>query len=335
MVGAFIPSVPGRPPARRSCRPSPGARGAARQPVLPRPRQPRLRQGRGGRDADRRLRARTRPRAGRTASPGTTAASPVESDMDRFAPLLEGAIRRFPFLERAGRHPPALPPGRDDPGRAIRCSGRCPGVPRVLGRGRPVAQRLRRRRRDRAGRSRTGSPTASRESTSTPTGRGGSARRTATRGSRPAARARDVPLLLPAALPVRRRRVAGRGRRLEPAPRPPRRSSAPCSARRTAGSAPTTSSPASRWRRSGADQRRSAGREPPWFDRVAAEEHRAVPRAGRDHRPDLVRQDRGARARGAGAARARLRQPTSTGRSAASSTRSSATRAAGSSPTSR
>jgi 4-methylaminobutanoate oxidase (formaldehyde-forming) len=42
-------------------------------------------------------------------------ASPVESDMDRFAPLLEGAIRRFPFLEHAGVmrllcHPDAMTP---------------------------------------------------------------------------------------------------------------------------------------------------------------------------------------------------------------------------------
>ena len=42
-------------------------------------------------------------------------ASPVPSDMDRFAPLLEGAIRRFPFLERAGVirllcHPDAMTP---------------------------------------------------------------------------------------------------------------------------------------------------------------------------------------------------------------------------------
>jgi len=42
-------------------------------------------------------------------------ASPVESDMDRFAPLLEGAILRFPFLERAGVirllcHPDAMTP---------------------------------------------------------------------------------------------------------------------------------------------------------------------------------------------------------------------------------
>ena len=41
--------------------------------------------------------------------------SPVPSDMDRFAPLLEGAIRRFPFLERAGVvrllcHPDAMTP---------------------------------------------------------------------------------------------------------------------------------------------------------------------------------------------------------------------------------
>jgi 4-methylaminobutanoate oxidase (formaldehyde-forming) len=42
-------------------------------------------------------------------------ASPVESDMDRFAPLLEGAIRRFPYLEDAGVvrllcHPDAMAP---------------------------------------------------------------------------------------------------------------------------------------------------------------------------------------------------------------------------------
>ena len=47
--------------------------------------------------------------------PWEHAASPVESDMDRFAPLLEGAIRRFPFLEDAGVvrllcHPDAMTP---------------------------------------------------------------------------------------------------------------------------------------------------------------------------------------------------------------------------------
>ena len=42
-------------------------------------------------------------------------ASPVQSDMDRFTPLLQGAIRRFPFLEDAGVmrllcHPDAMTP---------------------------------------------------------------------------------------------------------------------------------------------------------------------------------------------------------------------------------
>ncbi len=42
-------------------------------------------------------------------------ARPVESDMDRFAPLLQGAIERFPFLERSGvirllAHPDAMTP---------------------------------------------------------------------------------------------------------------------------------------------------------------------------------------------------------------------------------
>ena len=48
-------------------------------------------------------------------APWEHGASPVESDMDRFAPLLEGAIRRFPFLDRAGVirllcHPDAMTP---------------------------------------------------------------------------------------------------------------------------------------------------------------------------------------------------------------------------------
>ncbi len=55
-------------------------------------------------------------------------ASPVESDMDRFVPLLEGAIRRFPFLERAGVirllcHPDAMTPDGNP------LIGPLPGVP--------------------------------------------------------------------------------------------------------------------------------------------------------------------------------------------------------------
>jgi 4-methylaminobutanoate oxidase (formaldehyde-forming) len=47
--------------------------------------------------------------------PWSHGSSPVESDMDRFAPLLEGAIARFPFLEESGVirllcHPDAMTP---------------------------------------------------------------------------------------------------------------------------------------------------------------------------------------------------------------------------------
>ena len=55
-------------------------------------------------------------------------ASPTESDMDRFVPLLEGAIRRFPFLEDAGVvrllcHPDAMTPDGSP------LLGPTPGVP--------------------------------------------------------------------------------------------------------------------------------------------------------------------------------------------------------------
>ena len=49
------------------------------------------------------------------------------------------------------------------------------------------------------------------------------------------------------------------------------RSSAPCSARRTAGSARTTSVPGEPWRRAGEDQRAFGWTRPPFHDRVAVE----------------------------------------------------------------
>jgi glycine cleavage system aminomethyltransferase T/glycine/D-amino acid oxidase-like deaminating enzyme len=60
--------------------------------------------------------------------PWSHGASPVESDMDRFAPLLEGAIRRFPLLEQAGVirllcHPDAMTPDGNP------LLGPMPGVP--------------------------------------------------------------------------------------------------------------------------------------------------------------------------------------------------------------
>jgi glycine cleavage system aminomethyltransferase T/glycine/D-amino acid oxidase-like deaminating enzyme len=60
--------------------------------------------------------------------PWDHAASPVESDMDRFAPLLEGAIARFPALEESGVirllcHPDAMTPDGNP------LLGPMPGVP--------------------------------------------------------------------------------------------------------------------------------------------------------------------------------------------------------------
>ena len=49
----------------------------------------------------------------------------------------------------------------------------------------------------------------------------------------------------------------------------------PRSASRTAGSAPTISSPGKPWRRSGADQRKFGWVRPPWF-RLVADEHKAI-----------------------------------------------------------
>ena len=68
------------------------------------------------------------------------------TDMERFAQLMEGAARRFPFLEDAGVvalvcHPDAMTPDGNP------LLGPMPGVPRLLAGGRAVAERLRRRRR--------------------------------------------------------------------------------------------------------------------------------------------------------------------------------------------
>jgi 4-methylaminobutanoate oxidase (formaldehyde-forming) len=60
--------------------------------------------------------------------PWQHSASPVQSDMDRFAPLLQGAIARFPFLDRAGVirllcHPDAMTPDGNP------LLGPLPGIP--------------------------------------------------------------------------------------------------------------------------------------------------------------------------------------------------------------
>ena len=78
--------------------------------------------------------SRTRFRAGRTACPGSTGAF-LSPDKDRFAPLMEGAIRRFPFLADAGMvalvcHPDAMTPDGNPllgPMPGVRGSGWPPG----------------------------------------------------------------------------------------------------------------------------------------------------------------------------------------------------------------
>ena len=82
--------------------------------------------------------------------PWEHAAQSLPPDWERFAPLMAGAIRRFPFLADAEAirlvcHPDAMTPDANP------LLGPLPGGPRVLGRSRAVAQRLRGWGRDRPG----------------------------------------------------------------------------------------------------------------------------------------------------------------------------------------
>ena len=286
----------GRPPARADAG-GPRTRRYPRQPVLPGHRQSRLRQGRGRRDADRRLRAESPWPGGPTACPWDHGASPVESDIDRFAPLLEGAIRRFPFLERSGVirllcHPDAMTPDGNPllgpmpgyPGFWVAAGLSLNGFGGAGGHGRALAEWMIDGR--------------AADSTST---RIGAWRFGAVYDDpcvRHGLRPRGLPLLLPAALPVRRRRVGARPHARARC-RSACRSSARCSAPRTAGSAPTTSSPGGGGGAAAPTSGGSAGRGRPWFEQ-RRRRARGVPRAGRDHRHDLVRQARGVRSRRAG-----------------------------------
>ena len=292
MVGGFMPSTP-VDHQHIALKAVPGSRAAARHAVLPRPGQPRLRQERARRDGVRRVRDGPGRRAGRTACRGSTRPRRCPPDYERFAPLMAGAIRRFPFLADAEAirlvcHPDAMTPDANP------LLGPLPGRARVLGRGRPVAQRLRRRRRDRPGDGRLD------------------------HGRRPGRGHRAVP-----GVAVRRRRIAIRGfaaglaretyadyyRLRYPVRRGRRRPAAPavrrstagsrrparCSGRRPAGSGRTTTTRAGRGAGPAATSARMAGRGR--LVRAGRRGGTGGPRAGRAHRPELVRQDRRRRAR--------------------------------------
>ena len=87
-------------------------------------------------------------RAGWTACPGSTPRQRCRPTTSGSRQLMDGAVRRFPFLRRRRRGHAGLPPRRDDARRqpAARPDA---GRARVLDGGRAVAERLRRRRRHR------------------------------------------------------------------------------------------------------------------------------------------------------------------------------------------
>ena len=183
----------------------------------------------------------------------------------------------LPVPRRRRGDPPGLPPGRDD-ARREPAARAAPGRARLLGRGRAVAQRVRRRRRDRAG---DGGLDHGRRP-----GRGHRAvpgvavrrRRIAIRGSRPAWPARRTRDYYRLRYPYDADWPGGRGasRRSTGGSRRPAR----CSARRPAGSGPTTTTRPAAWRRAGRDQAGYGWTRPPWFERVVAEARAVRERAG-------------------------------------------------------
>ena len=231
-------------------------------------------------------------------------ASPVESDMDRFVPLLEGAIRRFPFLDRAGVIRLLCHPGRDDTRRqpAARSDAGDPGFWVAAGLslngfggaggiGRALAEWII-----------DGEPEL--DVSAYRAWRFGPAYHDPWFATR--LRPRGVSLLLPPALPVRRRRVGPRAA-LEPAAGSP-----PGARRRVRNQERLGACRSLRARQPLAPQRRRSATvrlDAAAVVRARRRGARGVPRTGRDHRHDVVRQDRGERAGRAGAARARVRQP--------------------------
>ena len=232
-------------------------------------------------------------------------ASPVQSDMDRFAPLLRGRDQTLSVPRPLRRDPAAVPPGRDD-ARRQPAAGSDARDPRFLGRRRSVAQRVRRCRRDR-----------SRASRVDDRGRARARRRLAIARGASGAAYHDPWFATACAREAYRYYYRLRypfdadewGRGLRSSPLQVRLQELGAVFGTKNGWERRRSFRAgNRWRRSGADQRRFGWSKPPWFE-PSRRGARGVPRARRDHRHDLVRQDRREWARRPPAARARLRQP--------------------------
>ena len=137
--------------------------------------------------------------------PWEHAARSLPPDFERFGPLMTGAVRRFPFLAdaevvRLVCHPDAMTPDANP------LLGPWPGRPRILDRGRDVAQRLRGCGgigRAMAGWITAGDPGAGRRAVPGVAVR----RHVPGSGLRRRAGPRGIQRLLPIALPVRRRHI--------------------------------------------------------------------------------------------------------------------------------
>ena len=177
-----------------------------------------------------------------------------------------------------------------------------------------------------------GSRRATRAWTSGRTARGGSATRIGTRGSRRDSRGRPTADYYRLRYPFDADE-AGRPRRLSPLHGRLQEAGAVFGTK-AGWERADHHEPGRPWRRAGRDQAAYGWTRPPWFDRVA-DGGAGGPRAGRTHRPELVRQDRRSTGPGPSACSSTSPPTTSTSRSGPSSTRRGATTAAGWSRTSR
>ncbi len=285
--------------------------------MLPRHGQPGLRAQRGGRNALRRLRRRSRLALGGWGAVG--AREPVPPSGRGAVPAaLAGRDPPLPVPAGRGDGEARLPSRRDDAGRKplARAHARCAGL---LDGGRPLAERLRRRGRNGEDRGRADHH------------RGVGARRAelsplALRRALPRSRLHDgglprgLPLLLPPPLSARHGRV-GKAAAPQSAARPPAGARRGLRDEERLGAGrlfPTGPGVATRGRRparvrlDGAAVSRSARRRAP-----------RLPRARRDHRHDVLREDRGLWARRLGASSSGWPTTGSTVPWALSSTRSS------------